>query len=79
MNRIGRSELNYGNHRSVAQTLATIDAVTSEEVLEVAQVLLTRPFAAAVVGPYKRVRDLPRVGTRDRGQVVRTIEIGVCS
>ncbi|MBQ7809137.1 pitrilysin family protein, partial [Rhodococcus sp. (in: high G+C Gram-positive bacteria)] len=59
MNRIGRSELNYGNHRSVAQTLATIDAVTSEEVLEVAQVLLTRPFAAAVVGPYKRVRDLP--------------------
>jgi hypothetical protein len=28
-------------------------------VLEVAQVLLTRPFAAAVVGPYKRVRDLP--------------------
>ena len=39
MNRIGRSELNYGNHRSVAQTLATIDAVTSEEVLEVAQVL----------------------------------------
>ena len=28
MNRIGRSELNYGEHRSIGQTLAQIDSVT---------------------------------------------------
>ncbi|MFM1725789.1 MULTISPECIES: M16 family metallopeptidase [Rhodococcus] len=59
MTRIGRSELNYGNHQSVSETLARIDEVTTEEVREVARVLLQRPFAAAVVGPYRRKRDLP--------------------
>nr|WP_233532114.1 pitrilysin family protein [Antrihabitans sp. YC2-6] len=59
MNRIGRSELSYGNHRSVSETLTRIDAVTTDQVREVAAELLARPFAAAVVGPYKRVRDLP--------------------
>ncbi|WP_435829464.1 M16 family metallopeptidase [Nocardia fusca] len=59
MNRIGRSELSYGNHRSVSETLARIDAVTTEEVGEVAAALLSRPFAASVAGPYQRVRDLP--------------------
>ncbi|WP_308115152.1 MULTISPECIES: pitrilysin family protein [unclassified Rhodococcus (in: high G+C Gram-positive bacteria)] len=59
MNRIGRSELNYGNHRDVSHTLARIDAVTVDEVRDVAQVLLTRPFGAAVVGPFKSARQLP--------------------
>ncbi|WP_280504707.1 M16 family metallopeptidase [Nocardia farcinica] len=59
MNRIGRSELSYGNHRSVSETLARIDAVTTEEVAAVASTLLSRPFAASATGPYRRTRDLP--------------------
>ncbi len=59
MNRIGRSELNYANHRSISETLSRIDAVTTAEVNAVARQLLSRPFAAAVVGPYARKRDLP--------------------
>lgn len=59
MNRIGRSELNYGDHRSVSETLARIEAVTTDEVATVARTLLTRPCAATVVGPYKRAGDLP--------------------
>ncbi|MGV9614159.1 M16 family metallopeptidase [Nocardia xishanensis] len=59
MNRIGRSELSYGNHRSVSETLARIDAVTTDEVTAIARTLLARPFAASVAGPYRRSRDLP--------------------
>jgi predicted Zn-dependent peptidase len=59
MNRIGRSELSYGNHRSVSETLARIDAVTTEEVSAIAATLLARPFAASVAGPYRRTRELP--------------------
>lgn len=59
MNRIGRSELSYGNHRSVSETLSRIDAVTTEEVAAIASTLLARPLAASVVGPYRRTRDLP--------------------
>ncbi|WP_052314318.1 M16 family metallopeptidase [Nocardia thailandica] len=59
MNRIGRSELSYGNHRSVSATLARIDAVTTEEVSAIAATLLARPFGACVAGPYRRTRDLP--------------------
>lgn len=59
MNRIGRSELSYGNHRSVSETLARIDAVTTDEVSAVAASLLARPYAAAVAGPYRRTRELP--------------------
>ncbi|WP_446226497.1 M16 family metallopeptidase [Nocardia sp. IBHARD005] len=59
MNRIGRSELSYGNHRSVSATLARIDAVTTEEVSDIARTLLARPYGAAVSGPYRRTRDLP--------------------
>jgi predicted Zn-dependent peptidase len=60
MNRIGRSELNYGEHRSIAQTLGRIDAVTLEEVNAVAHQLLTRPFGAAVLGPHRSKRSLPQ-------------------
>ncbi|WP_205765442.1 M16 family metallopeptidase [Mycolicibacterium austroafricanum] len=60
MNRIGRSELNYGKHRSIAETLARIDEVTLEDVNAVARQLLTKPFGAAVLGPVKTKRSLPR-------------------
>jgi predicted Zn-dependent peptidase len=59
MNRIGRSELNYGTHRSIAHTLEQIDAVTLEEVNAVAAQLLNRPFGAAVLGPRSK-KSLPR-------------------
>ncbi|WP_459957520.1 M16 family metallopeptidase [Nocardia sp. IFM 10818] len=59
MNRIGRSELSYGNHRSVSETLARIDEVTTDEVSKIARTLLARPFGVAVAGPYRRTRDLP--------------------
>ncbi|MGE2727855.1 M16 family metallopeptidase [Mycolicibacterium vaccae] len=60
MHRIGRSELNHGEHHTIADTLARIDAVTVEEVNAVARQLLTRPFGAAVLGPVRNKRALPR-------------------
>ncbi|MFI5779867.1 M16 family metallopeptidase [Nocardia sp. NPDC051570] len=59
MNRIGRSELSYGNHRSVSETLSRIDSVTTQEVSAVARTLLARPVAVSVAGPYRRSRELP--------------------
>lgn len=59
MSRIGKSELNYGDHLSVEATLARIDAVSADEVALLARELLRRPVAAAVVGPYDHADDLP--------------------
>lgn len=60
MHRIGRSELNHGEHHTIAETLTRIDAVTVEEVNAVARQLLSRPFGAAVLGPVRGKRSLPR-------------------
>ncbi|WP_110314712.1 M16 family metallopeptidase [Mycolicibacterium moriokaense] len=60
MNRIGRSELNYGEHRSIAYTLGKIDEVTLDEVNAIAHQLLTRPFGAAVLGPQRSKKSLPQ-------------------
>lgn len=60
MNRIGRSELNYGEHRSVARTLRELNAVTVEEVNSVARRLLRKPYGVAVLGPYRSKGSLPR-------------------
>ncbi|MEU0494400.1 pitrilysin family protein [Mycobacterium sp. NPDC006124] len=60
MHRIGRSELNFGKHRSIDETLAMIDAVSLEEVNTVAKQLLSRPYGAAVLGPHRSKRSLPR-------------------
>lgn len=60
MNRIGRSELNYGQHRTIAHTLSKIENVTLEEVNAVARQLLAKPFGAAVLGPVRTKRSLPR-------------------
>ncbi|MCX2932254.1 pitrilysin family protein [Mycobacterium sp. CVI_P3] len=59
MHRLGRSELNYGEYRSVSSTLQRIDEVTLEEVNAIARQVLTKPFGAAVLGPYKSKRTLP--------------------
>jgi predicted Zn-dependent peptidase len=60
MHRIGQSELNYGEHRSIASTLQQIDDVTLDDVNAVARRLLTKPFGAAVLGPYRTKRSLPQ-------------------
>lgn len=61
MHRIGRSELNYGMHRSIPETLKQIDAVTLDEVNAVARQLLSKPFGAAILGPKRPKRSLPPV------------------
>src|SRR6202035_1912580 len=60
MSRIGRSELNYGKHRSIEHTLQQIDGVTVEQVNAVATRLLGKPYGAAVLGPYASKRSLPQ-------------------
>lgn len=59
MHRLGRSELNYGEHRSIERTLHLLDEVTVEEVNAVARRLLDKPYGAAVVGPHPSKRSLP--------------------
>lgn len=59
MNRLGRNEINYGEHRSLEQTLGQIDAVTLEEVNAIARKLLKRPFGAALLGPCTAEQALP--------------------
>jgi predicted Zn-dependent peptidase len=60
MHRIGRSELNYGEHRTIDHTLAQIEAVTLEEVNAVAHQLLSRDYGAAVLGPHCSKKTLPQ-------------------
>jgi predicted Zn-dependent peptidase len=59
MTRIGTAELNHGEHDTVEHELRRIDAVTVEQVGELARELLRRPITAAVVGPYAHADDLP--------------------
>lgn len=60
MNRLGRSELNYGRYRSVAATLRSIEGVTTDEVNAVARKVLSGRFGAAVLGPHRTKRSLPQ-------------------
>ncbi len=61
MSRIGKRELNYGTYSSVDETVARIDAVSTEEVYELARGLFrkTGVSVGAVVGPYAHEEDLP--------------------
>jgi predicted Zn-dependent peptidase len=59
MTRIGTAELDHGEHHTVEHELKRIDAVTAEEVAELACDLLRRPLTAAVVGPYPDADHLP--------------------
>lgn len=62
MSRIGKNELNYARYLGVDDTIARIDAVTTEDVCALARTLLRRPggvSSAAVVGPYAHADDLP--------------------
>jgi predicted Zn-dependent peptidase len=59
MTRIGKAELHHGAHRTVIEELRRIDAVTADQVAELAREFLRRPVTAAVVGPYAHADDLP--------------------
>jgi predicted Zn-dependent peptidase len=52
MSRLGKAELVYPRLEPVDEVLAAIEAVTPDDVKDVAQAILTRPKALAVVGPY---------------------------
>ncbi|WP_184542820.1 M16 family metallopeptidase [Streptosporangium becharense] len=53
MSRIGKGELVFDELLSVDDILARIDAVTPEEISEVARDVLRRPMSLAVIGPYE--------------------------
>ena len=57
MSRIGKAELVYGEQLSVDEVLARIDAVTLDEVTEVAADVLSATPTLAVVGPFDEDRD----------------------
>ena len=52
MSRLGKSELVYPRLEPVDEVLASIDAVTHDDIRAVAAEILTRPKALAVVGPF---------------------------
>jgi predicted Zn-dependent peptidase len=52
MTRLGKSELVYPRLEPVDEILARIEAVTLDEVREVANLVMARPKALAVVGPF---------------------------
>jgi predicted Zn-dependent peptidase len=60
MSRLGKSELAYGEYLPVREVLARLEAVTEDQVREVAADLFARPTCLAVVGPY-RESDLDRL------------------
>jgi predicted Zn-dependent peptidase len=52
MSRLGKSELVYPRLEPVEEVLASIDAVTHDDIRAVAADILTRPKALSVVGPF---------------------------
>ena len=55
MSRLGKAELVYPRLEPVEEVLASIDAVTHDDIRSVAAEILTRPKALAVVGPFDDV------------------------
>lgn len=61
MNRIGKSELVYGEIMSFDEILKRISAVTHDEIREIASELLTVSPTLAVVGPFKSTSKFEKV------------------
>ena len=59
MNRLGRSEIDHGRQRTLAESLDRIASVTPEQVAGLAHELLAAPLTAAVIGPYDGEDELP--------------------
>jgi predicted Zn-dependent peptidase len=53
MSRLGKSELAHGEILSLDDVIERIDAVTAEDCRDIAEVVLTRPRALAVIGPFE--------------------------
>jgi predicted Zn-dependent peptidase len=52
MSRLGKAELVYPRLEPVEEILASIEAVTHDDVLRVAAEILARPKVLGVVGPF---------------------------
>src|SRR5262249_21619783 len=52
MTRLGKGEVLYGGLPSVGELLARVEAVTPDDVREVAAEVLAQPMSLAVVGPF---------------------------
>jgi predicted Zn-dependent peptidase len=59
MNRIGRSEVDHGRQRTIAESVERIAEVTGEQVAALARELFTAPPTVAVVGPFDDESALP--------------------
>lgn len=71
MSRLGDAEILSGIYSSVDDTLEKIDAVTAEQVVDVAQEVLTRTPTVVVVGPYDPDRTFgqePKTKQKRKGQ-----------
>ena len=64
MSRLGKSELVYPRLEPVDEILASIEAVTHDQIREVAKTVLSQPKALAVVGPFDS-EDAVRPGHRE--------------
>ncbi len=60
MSRLGKSELVYPRLEPVDEILAEIDAVTHDQVREVATTMLAQPKALAIVGPFDTGEEFAR-------------------
>ncbi len=52
MNGLGREELLYGEHWSLAREIADIEAVTADQIRAVAAEILSQPMTTVAVGPF---------------------------
>ena len=52
MTRIGKSEIAYGDILGLDEVLARVDAVTPDDVADIAADVLNRPRCLTVVGPF---------------------------
>jgi predicted Zn-dependent peptidase len=61
MSRLGKAELVYGEYVSLDEALRRVQAVTADDVRELAEELHARPHSLAVVGPFDSdpVTDIP--------------------
>jgi predicted Zn-dependent peptidase len=53
MNRLGRNEITGLDHKSVDEIVAKVDAITPEEVIEVARAAYGGPYVIGATGPFQ--------------------------
>jgi predicted Zn-dependent peptidase len=53
MNRLGRNEITGLDHKSVDEIVAKVDAVSPEEVIDVARAAYGGPYIIGATGPFQ--------------------------